>query len=112
MPVAHPDFPISEPGRKLKRGWIQLKQGQESRSWPGKLVLREKRKQGRVGGRAEGLGELWEISVMPPSSAATSPRQGLGRNPRGSPRDPCWDPSKGTELQELLQKRRIFSFTL
>lgn len=45
VPIAHPDFAISEPGRKLqlKRapygGWIQLKHGQEGRFWPGKLVL-------------------------------------------------------------------------
>lgn len=40
VPLAHPDFPISEPGRKvlLNEGWIQLKRGQESRFWPGKLA--------------------------------------------------------------------------
>lgn len=45
VPVAHPDFAISEPGRKLLLewalcgGWIQLKRGQESRFWPGKSML-------------------------------------------------------------------------
>lgn len=43
--VAHPDFAISEPGRKLLLeralcgGWIQLKRGQESRSWHGESML-------------------------------------------------------------------------
>lgn len=45
VPVAHPDFAVSEPGRKLllewalRDGWIQLKRGQESRFWPGKSML-------------------------------------------------------------------------
>lgn len=45
VPVAHPDFAMSEPGRKLLLqralcgGWIQLKRGQESRFCPGKSML-------------------------------------------------------------------------
>lgn len=43
VPVAHPGFAISKPGRKLLLGlalcggWIQLKPSQESRFWPGEL---------------------------------------------------------------------------
>lgn len=65
VPVAHPDFAISEPGRKLLLeralcgGWIQLKRGQESRFWPGKsmlVLLTEKICREEWEAKAEGLG--------------------------------------------------------
>lgn len=58
------------------------------------------------------MGELWELF----SDASNLQKQaGLGESPTGQlliPRDPRGDPRKVTELQELLQKRRIFFFTL
>lgn len=62
MPLAHPDFAISEPGRRLPLervlcgGWIQLKHGQESRFWPGKLML-------VLLTEEKICGEEWEVKV-------------------------------------------------
>lgn len=60
-------------------------------------------------------GELWELLSDASDLASHQHQAAFWESPTGQPlipRDPWWDPSKATELQELLQRMRIFFFTL
>lgn len=80
--------------------------GEQVLAW--KIGVEGEEKQGRVGGRGEGLGELWELLSEPQQHQQQA---GMWESPLGQLLLPCWDPREVTKSQELLQKRRIFFFT-